>query len=375
MYENFGKSQPYSLGVEEEYQILDAETLGLVSRIEAFLSAVEGEVIEPRITPELLQSVAVSTGIASTVAGAVEDLTELRDRLRRLAADEGSLIASAGTHPFSHCEQEPTERPRYLALAEQLGWLTSRQLVFGLHVHVGVNSAEKAIACANGIRPHLPELLALSANSPFWQGRATGLASTRAKILEGLPRSGLPPVHASFEDFERYVEVGERAGCFPDYTHIWWDVRPHPLLGTVEIRVCDAQTKLESAAAIVALVQSLVAVIGSSFECGIALPSIPEVVLEENKWRAARDGLEAQLIDVDGDTERPASEAIAALLDRCVPAAEALGCGEELGLVEAVVNRGTGADDQRRIHEETGDLFMVAQLLAWETAAQPVALR
>jgi carboxylate-amine ligase len=377
VYDNFGKSQPYSLGIEEEYQILDAQSLGLVSRIEALLSAVEGEAVEPRIKPELLQSVVeASTRISSTVADAVEDLTDLRDRLRRVAADESSLIASAGTHPFSRYEhQEPTERPRYIELVEQLGWLAARQLVFGLHVHVGVNSAEKAIACANGIRPHLPELLALSANSPFWQGRATGLASTRAKILDGLPRSGLPPVLASFEDFERFVDQGVRAGCFPDYTHIWWDVRPHPLLGTVEIRICDAQTRIESVAAIVALVQSLVAVIGSAFECDKTLPAIPEVVLEENKWRAARDGLQAQLIDAAGDTERPASEALTALVERCEPAAQALGCAEELGLVETVVSRGTGADDQRRNHEEAGDLSMVAQLLAWETASQPVAVR
>lgn len=377
MRTNFGKSPPYSLGVEEEYQILDAENLELVSRIEALLSAFEGEVVEPRIKPELLQcEVEVSTRIAGTVAEAVEDLADLRDRLRRVAAEEGALIASAGTHPLSRYEhQELTERPRYAELAEQFGWLAARQLVFGLHVHVGVSSAEKAIACANGMRRYLPELLALSANSPFWQGRVTGLASTRVKILEGLPRSGLPPVHSSFDEFESLVERGVRAGCFPDYTHIWWDVRPHPRLGTIEVRICDAQTRLDSIAAIAALVQALVAVLGSAFECGESMPVVPEILLEENKWRAARDGLEARLIDVTEDTERPAPEAILALVERCQPAAEALGCAEELELVDGILSRGTGADDQRRIYDEEEDVFAVAQWLAWETVTQAVAVR
>lgn len=374
---NFGRSRPYSLGVEEEYQILDAESFELVSRVEALLSAFSGEAVAPRIKPELLQSVVeVSTEIAGTVAEAVADLADLRARLRRAAAEEGALIASAGTHPFSRYEhQELTDRPRYAELGVQLGWLASRQLVFGLHVHVGVSSAEKAIACANGVRLYLPELLALSANSPFWQGRATGLASTRATIVDGLPRSSLPPVHSSFGEFESLVERGVRSGCFPDYTHIWWDVRPHPALGTIEVRVCDAQTRLESTAAIAALVQSLVAVLGSAFECGQGLPAVPDMLLEESKWRAARDGLDALLIDFAEDAERPAAEAILALVERCEPAAEALGCAGELELVEGILSRGTGAHDQRRIYEETEDLVTVAEQLAWETVAQAAAPR
>ena len=370
MQTNFGTSTPYSLGLEEEFQLVDADTFELVSSIEPILAAFDGESIEQRVKPELLQSVVeVSTRIATNVEEALDDLVDLRGRLSRVAAQQGAAIASAGTHPFSHYEhQDVTDRPRYTELAESFGWLAARHPVFGLHVHVGVSSAAKAVACANGLRDHLPELLALSANSPFWQGRFTGLASTRAKILEDLPRTGLPPALTSFAEFEHIVERGTRAGCFPDYTHIWWDIRPHPRLGTIEVRVCDAQTRVANVAAIAALVQSLVATLGSAFECGEISPASPDVLLEENRWRAARDGLEAQLVDLAEDSEWTAVEAIRALAERCAPAADALGCAEELELVEQILSDGSGADEQRRVYDDTADVTAVAQWLAEQTA-------
>ena len=370
METNFGWSTPYSVGLEEEFQLVRAESYGLVSRIEEILSAFEGEPVEPRIKPELHQSVVeTSTKISGSVAEAVDDLVDLRARLRRAAADDGTLIVSAGTHPFSrYDDQEVTERPRYTGLRESLGWLAERQLIFGLHVHVGVGSADKAIACADGLRGFLPELVALAANSPFWQGRDTGLASARVKLSEALPRTGLPPALGSFAEFERLVELGVRTGCFPDYTHIWWDVRPHPKLGTIEIRICDGQTRIENVAALAALIQSLVATLGSAFECDEEIAASPDLLLEENRWRALRDGLDARLIDLGGDGERPAADAIRELVERCAPAAEALGCAEELELVEEILARGNGADEQRRLYEETGSLLAVARRLAEETA-------
>lgn len=364
METRFGRSTPYSLGIEEEFQLVDATTFDLVSRIEPILNAFLGETVEERVKPELLQSVVeVSTRIAVNVEEAVDDLVDLRGRLARVATEQGAAIAAAGTHPFSRYEhQDVTDRPRYAELSESFGWLAARHLVFGLHVHVGVSSAAKAIACADGLRDHLPELLALSANSPFWQGRPTGLASTRAQILEDLPRTGLPPALATFANFEHLVERGVRVGCFPDYTHIWWDIRPHPRYGTIEVRICDAQTHVENIAAIAALIQSLVAMLGSAFECGEMPATSPDILLEENRWRAARDGLEAQLIDFAQDTERPAGDAIRALLDRCAPAADALGCAEELELVEEILAGGNGADAQRRVYDDTRDLAAVA---AW----------
>ena len=375
MQTNFGTSTPYSLGLEEEFQLVDAETFELVSGVEPILAAFDGDAIGERVKPELMQSmVEVSTRIASCVEEAVDDLVDLRARLIRVAAGEGAAIASAGTHPFSRYEQqEVTERPRYTELAERFGWLAARHPVFGLHVHVGVSSAAKAIACADGLRNCLPELLALSANSPFWQGRPTGLASTRAQILRDLPRSGLPPVLDSFAEFEHIVESGVRAGCFPDYTHIWWDVRPQPRFGTVEIRICDAQTHVANVAALAALIQSLVATLGSSIECGEIAPAIPDVVLEENRGRAARDGLDARLIDVAGDTERSAAAAVRDLVERCFPAADALGCTEELELVDQILAMGNGAHAQLRVYDDTADPAAVARWLSEQTVPSRTA--
>jgi len=371
----FGQSTPYSIGIEEEYQLVDETGLGLVSRIEPMLASIANEPESSRVKPELLQSfVEVSTKVAVGVAEALEDMAELRSRLRRVAGDNETAIVSAGSHPFSHpSAQVVTARPRYARIADDLGWLASRHLAFGLHVHVGVNSAEKAIACCNGLRAHLPELLALSGNSPFWHGEATGFASTRATILTRLPRSGPPPHLDAFDDFVELVERSRRTGCFPEYTHLWWDIRPHPRFGTVEIRICDAQTRLESAGALAALVQSLVATLGSAYECDASPAAVPDFLLEENRWRAARDGLDALLIDVEKDTERSARAAIVELLDRCQPAAAALGCGDELDEIEAILERGNGADEQRAVFAETGSLVDVTRFLVDETAAASIA--
>jgi len=365
METKFGNSTPYSVGLEEEFQLVDADTFELVSQIEPILEAFAGETVERRVKPELLQSVVeASTRISATVGEAIEDVVDLRNRLARVAAQHNALIASAGTHPFSRYEhQDVTERPRYAELADALGWVVARQLVFGLHVHVGVSSAAKAIACANGVRNHLPELLALSANSPLWQGKPTGLASTRAKIVESLPRTGVPPVFESWADYELLVEEGVLAGVFPDYTHIWWHIRPHPRFGTIEVRICDGQTRVENVAALAALVQSLVATLGSAFECGEPQAALPDVLLEENVWRAARDGLAAQLVD------GPVVDAIRELVEACAPAADALGCAEELELVDEIVARGGGADEQRRVFEETLDPVAVTRRLAEHTSA------
>ena len=211
METNFGTSTPYSVGIEEEFQLVDPDSLELVSRIEPILASVGGETIRERVGPELLQSMLeISTRIAVTVEEAVDEVVDLRSRLGRIAADHGVALAASGTHPFSRCDaQRVTERPRYTELADSLGWLVSRQPVFGLHVHIGAGSAAKAIACADGLRNHVPELLALSANSPLRHGRPTGHASTRATILEDLPRTGLPPALGVLRDLRGI----RRAGC------------------------------------------------------------------------------------------------------------------------------------------------------------------
>jgi carboxylate-amine ligase len=370
--QNFGKSAPFSLGVEEEFQILNAESYELVSRIDEILPAFEGEEAEKRIKAELLQSVVeVATNVAGSVGEAVDDLRDLRRRLRAAAGEWNAVIASAGTHPFSRYEhQEVTDEPRYQDLIESMRWVAERELIFGLHVHVGLDSPDKAIACANGLRTYLPELLALSANSPFWQGRATGLASTRVKVFEPFPRAGLPPAFGSYEEFELLVERGIKTNSFEDYTYIWWDLRPHPRLGTIELRICDAQTRMDSVAAIVALTQCLVATLAAGFDRGEPPPTEPITLIAENKWRAARYGLEAQLIDFATDTERAAPDAVRELVERSRPLAEELGCDAELDLVEGLLERGTGAEEQLAIYEETESLLAVAEWLAAETVRE-----
>jgi carboxylate-amine ligase len=368
--QKFGRGRLYSLGVEEEFQIVSGESYELVSRIDEIISEVEDdEEHEGRVKPELLQSVVeVATKVAGSVGEALEDIARLRARVRDAAAENGSLVAAAGTHPFSRYEhQEVTDRPRYHELVEDMRWVAERELIFGLHVHVGLDSPDKAIACVNAGRTFLPVLLALSANSPFWQGRPTGIASTRSKVFDAFPRSGLPPAFSSYEEFELLVDRAVKTNCFPDYTYIWWDLRPHPKLGTIEFRVCDAQTRIDVVEYLVALVQSLVATLAEEFDARGALPIQPITLVAENKWRAARDGLQARLIDLEQDTERPAADALRSLSERCLPAARRLGCAAELERVDEVVARGSGADEQLRVYEETDSLLAVAQWLAQET--------
>jgi glutamate---cysteine ligase / carboxylate-amine ligase len=326
---------------------------------------------DARVKPELMKSVIeVATHVADSAGRAVEEAAGLRARLRDAARREGALIASAGTHPFSrYRHQEITEQPRYRELVDEMRWVADRGVIFGLHVHVGMESADQAVAVCNGLRTHLPELLALSANSPFWQGRDTGISSTRSKIFDSFPRSGLPPALVSFQEFESLVERGARTGSFPDYTFIWWDLRPHPKLGTIEVRVCDGQTRLESLAGLLALVQSLAATLAERYESERALPTQPRTLIAENKWRAARSGLEADLIDLERDRERPAREAVLALVELARPAASRLGCAAELAEVERLCERGDGATEQRRVYEETSTMLGVSQWLVAETAA------
>src|SRR4051812_19225448 len=365
---NFGKRAPFTLGVEEELQLVDAQSFDLTSRYaEVFGEAARHD---DRIKEELLQStVEVATEPCGTVGEAIDEAGELRRRAHEEAEQRGVRVLSAGTHPFSRYEhQDVTDKPRYVELLDALQWAIERQLIFGLHVHVGLETAQQAIAVANALRTWLPELLALSANSPFWHGRDSGLSSTRSKVFDAMPRSGLPPAFASFEEFELLVDRGVRTGSFEDYTFIWWDLRPHPRLGTIEVRICDAQTRLENVAVLVALVQSVVAALAERHERGETLPIQPVTLIAENKWRAVRYGLDADLVDLSRDEVRPARDALRELAELARPAAQRLGCADELSLLETVLTRGDGAGEQRRAAEEAGgSLLAVAHWLCRET--------
>jgi carboxylate-amine ligase len=356
----FGSSAPFSLGIEEEFQLLSAESYELVPRFDEVAETAGDE----RVRRELMTSVLeAATGVHELVGDAMNEVREIRARLRDAAAERGALIASAGTHPFSRWEhQEITDSPRYQGVVEKLRWVAERVAIFGLHVHVGIESPDTAVSVATGLRNWVPELLALSANSPYWQGRDSGLASTRSQVFDTMPRSGLPPRLESFDEFAGLVARGVAAGFFRDYTYIWWDIRPHPKLGTVELRVCDAQTRLESVAGLAALTQCLAATLAEE-----PVSTQPRTLIAENKWRAARYGLDAELVDLDHDRARPAGEAVRELLDRVGAAAGPLGCERELAEVERLLERGTGADEQRRRNAAGGSLLAVATWLAEET--------
>src|SRR5947209_14659655 len=256
----FGTSDSYTLGVEEEYMLLDVETFDLVQHIDTVLAAVAGHELEPRINSELMQSVLeVATPVCHTPEGVQQQLLRIRRYVTDVARARGMRVGSAGTHPFSLFEsQRITAKDRYRAMVDQMQYIARRELIFGMHVHVAVDDPEKAIQVVNGLIGHLAELVALSASSPFWRGEPTGLRSSRHMVFAAFPRSGPPPRFADYADYAEIVGQLERTGCIADYTHIWWDIRLHPRLGTLEIRICAAGTQLEDVIAITALCQALV---------------------------------------------------------------------------------------------------------------------
>jgi carboxylate-amine ligase len=373
----FGKSDPYTLGVEEEYMLLDNETFDLVQHIDTVLAAVQGHELEPRINPELMQSVLeIATPVCHTIADVRDQLLELRGYVSGIAREQGLRVGSAGTHPFSLFErQRITAKDRYRALVDQMQYIARRELIFGLHVHVAVNDAEKAIQVVNGLIAHLAELVALSANSPFWRGEPTGLASSRHMVFAAFPRSGPPPRFRDYADYAEVVGQLERTGCIADYTHIWWDIRLHPRLGTIEIRICDAVTQLDDVVAITAYCQALVKHYSERFDAGEEIPSFHRILTTENKWLAARYGLEAPVMDlVTGRRNRlPVGQAIRRTLKLLEPHARALGSESELAGIEQILRRGNGADRQLRVFNANRDIVEVAREIAelTEVAAVP----
>jgi carboxylate-amine ligase len=373
---NFGQGDPYTLGVEEEYMLLDAETFDLVQHVETVLAAVE-EDMSRSIKPELMQSVLeIATPVCRTTSEVDRELRNLRSYVGGLAAEKGLRVGSAGTHPFSLFErQRITARDRYRQLVDQMQYVARRELIFGMHVHVAVDDAEKAIQVVNALLVHLPELLALSASSPFWRGEPTGLASSRQMVFAAFPRSGPPPRFRDYADYAEVVGQLERTGCIPDYTHIWWDIRLHPRLGTLEIRICDAVTRVEDAVAIAAYCQALVKLYSERHDAGKEIPSYHRILTSENKWLAARYGLEAPVMDLaTGRRNRvPLAQIIRRVMRELEPHACELGSEGELEGVREIVARGSSSDRQLRVFNANRDIVEVVREIAdaTEVAAVP----
>ena len=374
----FGTGDAYTLGVEEEYQLLDGETFDLVQHIDTMLEAVSGHELEARINAELMQSVIeITTPVCHSAGDVLRWLTTLRGYVTEIAQKEGLRVGSAGTHPFSLFErQRITAKDRYRALIDQMQYVARRELIFGMHVHVAVDDPEKAIQVVNGLLPQLAPLLALSASSPFWRGEATGLASSRQMVFSAFPRSGPPPRFRDYADYAEVVGQLERSGCIPDYTHIWWDIRLHPRLGTIEIRICDGVTRVEDAVAIAAYCQALVKQLCERYEAGEEIPSYHRILTSENKWLAARYGLEAPVMDLGSGRRNRVP--IARLVRRTVadvePHARELGSERELEGILDILARGSSADTQLRIFNANRDITDVARGIADATEALPAAV-
>ncbi len=374
----FGTGDAYTLGVEEEYQLLDGETFDLVQHIDTMLEAVSGHELEARINAELMQSVIeITTPVCHSAGDVLRWLTTLRGYVTEIAQKEGLRVGSAGTHPFSLFErQRITAKDRYRALIDQMQYVARRELIFGMHVHVAVDDPEKAIQVVNGLLPQLAPLLALSASSPFWRGEATGLASSRQMVFSAFPRSGPPPRFRDYADYAEVVGQLERSGCIPDYTHIWWDIRLHPRLGTIEIRICDGVTRVEDAVAIAAYCQALVKQLCERYEAGEEIPSYHRILTSENKWLAARYGLEAPVMDLGSGRRNRVP--IARLVRRTVadvePHARELGSERELEGILDILARGSSADTQLRIFNANRDITEVARGIADATEALPAAV-
>jgi glutamate---cysteine ligase / carboxylate-amine ligase len=351
----------YTLGVEEELSIVDATTGELVPKIEEIMSRLP-EGLGESVSYELFQSVLeIKTSACSTVAETEKQLRELRGRVGSWAAACGASLASVGTHPFSlYRDQKVTDQERYKNVIRTLRWIAQREVIFGQHVHVAVPGPEEAIIAHNRLSEQAPLLLALSANSPFWQGFDTGFESARVKIFEGFPRAGLPPAFPDYEAFEGYVDLMVAAGAIEDYTYCWWDVRPHPGIGTIELRVLDSQTSLKYTTYLTALTRCLVAQVLE--EMGPHEPYNAHLTLE-NKWRAARYGMDAEFYDAQEDKTVPARDLARGLVESLKPQAQDLGCENELEGILEIVDSGTGSQRQRKVYEKSGDFLDVVAFL------------
>jgi carboxylate-amine ligase len=369
----FGDSPQFTLGVEEEYMLLDPVSFDLVQHVDTVLTAIQDGEFTERIGPELMQSVVeISTPVCRTAGDVDSELRRLRSYVTEIARSQDLRVGSAGTHPFSLFErQRITARDRYRNLVDQLQYVARRELIFGLHIHVAVDDPEKAIHVTSALLLHLSEFLALSASSPFWRGEATGLASSRQMVFAAFPRSGPPPRFRDYADYAEVVGQLEKTGCIADYTHIWWDIRLHPRFGTIEIRVMDAVTRVEDTTALAAYVQGLVKYYSDAYEAGRELPSYHRILTTENKWLGARYGLEAPVMDlVTGRRNRvPVAQLVRRALREIEPHARELGSERELEGIRDILGRGNGSDRQLRVFNANRDIVEVVSEIADATEA------
>jgi carboxylate-amine ligase len=362
------KNHTFTLGIEEEFAIIDPETRELRSHIQEILEG--GKVmLKEQIKPEMHQSVVeLGTEICQSIVDARTHVVELRSQLAWLAGRSGLKIASAGTHPFSHWhDQLITEGERYEEIVKDMQLLARANLIFGLHVHVGIPERTTAIQVMNQARYFLPHIYALSVNSPFWIGRNTGLKGYRLKVFERFPRTGIPDAFESLSEYEDYCKLLVKTGCVDNAKKIWWDIRLHPFFDTLEVRVCDAQSRVDDTLAIAALIQAIIARLYKLLEKNITFRVYRRRLLDENRWRASRYGIDGKLIDFGREEEVETRSLLNELLEFVSTEVDELGSAKEMTHIERIMREGTGADRQLAVWERTKDMKTVVDQIVNET--------
>jgi len=358
----------FTLGIEEEFQIVDPQTRELRSHVSEFLE--EGRMIlGEQIKPEMIQSmIEVGTGICHNIQEARADITRLRAIISNLARRKGLEIVAASTHPISHWQdQKISDDVRYEIIVEEIQMVARSLLIFGLHVHVGVSDPDRAIHIMNAARYFLPHMLALSTSSPFWLGHNTGLKSYRSEVFKKFPRTDIPDHFDSHSSFQRYVELLIKTGCIDNGKKIYWDVRPHPFFPTLEFRICDIPTRVDDTIAIAALFQAIVAKLSKLIDQNLGFRLYRRMFVQENKWRAVRWGLDGKMVDFGKQKEVPVRDLVLELLEFVDDVLDDLGSRKEVEHVHTILQRGTSADEQLQIYRETGDLRIVVDRLIERT--------
>ena len=364
------KDHRFTLGIEEEFQIIDPQTRELRSHVQQILE--EGKMtLKENVKAEMHQSVIeLGTDICGSAADAREQVVRLRSDLAALAEKRGMKIASAGTHPFSHWnDQRITEGERYETIVKDLQQVARANLIFGLHVHVGIPDRNTAIHVMNQARYFLPHLFALSANSPFWLGRDTGFKGYRLKVFERFPRTGIPDAFDGLSEYEEYLKLLVKTNCVDNAKKIWWDIRLHPFFDTLEVRICDAQSRVEDTIAIAALIQAIIFKLHKLQRQNLSFRIYRRRVIDENRWRACRYGLDSKLIDFGSENEVDERALLHELLDFVATEVDELGSTREVAHVENILRAGSGADRQLETWARTRDMRAVMDQITAETYA------
>jgi len=362
----------FSLGIEEEYQTVDPVTRDLRSHIQTEMLAQGKMRLQERVKAEMHTSVVeVGTRVCTNIEQAREDIYDLRRQMIKLAREHNLVLVAGATHPFADWRtQEIYPDPRYHQVVKDLQLVARANLIFGLHVHVGIEDREEAMRVMNAMRYFLPHIMALATNSPFWLGINTGYKGYRAKVFENFPRTGIPDSFASYSEFENYVNLLVKTNCIDNAKKIWWDIRPHPFFNTVEVRACDIPLRAEETVAIAALIQATAVYLCNLHERNQDFRQYARPLLMENKFRAVRYGLDGKLIDFGRQEEVPERDLIEEYLAMIDPVVDELGSREAINGIRKILHTGTGADRQLRVFEETkGDLKAVVDYMAEETAA------